>query len=134
METPWLLTALGKYLKKLYVKILNLVIFAFPRLLYDRFAWILYSYLNIYLLIHSLWTMWFRNRWVKLNRFVRTEVGWRSKKHFGSIILLRSLTNISIEHFSERKRDGCCLSSPFNFYGYLFTDDVGRLCAERKYG
>ena len=93
------------------------------------------SYLNSYLLICCLWAMLFKNRQEANWRFVEERGGWEGEKCFGSMRLLRSLTNISIEHFSERKGDGCCrLSSPFIFYGYLFTDDVGRLCAERKHG
>lgn len=62
-------------------------------------------------------------------------MGEGDEKYFGSIILLRSLTNISVEHFPQRKGDRCCrLSSSFIFYGYLSTDDVGRLCAERSVG
>ena len=66
---------------------------------------------------------------------METDIDWRNRKYLESIVLLRSLTNNSIEQFSEGKGDGCChLSSPFIFYGYLFTDDAGRLCAERKHG
>ena len=36
---------------------------------------------------------------------METDIDWRNRKYLKSIVLLRSLTNISIEQFSEGKGD-----------------------------